>query len=72
MMPETPKLVELADPGHYTLPETRAYDSLLPRTDTRMPRIRLRLLNATTLDVPMSEESLTALANDLRSYLPHS
>jgi hypothetical protein len=71
-MPETPKLVELADPGHYTLPETRAYYSLLPRVGTLPPRIRLRLLNATTLDIPISEESLTALAKDLRSYLPRS
>jgi hypothetical protein len=70
MPPETPKLVELVDPGYYTLPETRSYDCFLPRTETRMPRIRLRLLNATTLDIPMREEGLRALAHDLRSYLP--
>jgi hypothetical protein len=69
-MPEQPKLVELSDAGYYILPDTRAYDSLLPREGTRKTRIRLRLLNATTLDIPMSEEALVALANDLRHYLP--
>lgn len=69
-MPEQPKLVELHDAGYYILPDTRAYDSLIPREGTRKARIRLRLLNATTLDIPMSEEALVALANDLRQYLP--
>jgi hypothetical protein len=69
-MPERPKLVQLQDGDHYILPDTRAYDSLLPRVGTRKARIRLRLLNATTLDIPMSEEGLIALARDLKPYLP--
>jgi hypothetical protein len=68
-MPEQPKLVQLQDGGYYILPDTRAYDSLLPQVDIRKARIRLRLLNATTLDIPMSEEDLIALAHDLRPYL---
>ena len=68
--PQRPKLVELQDGSYYILPDTRAYDSLLPREGTRKARIRLRLLNATTLDIPMSEDALVALAHDLRPYLP--
>jgi hypothetical protein len=69
-MPEQPKLVQLQDGDYYILPDTREYAALLPAEGERKARIRLRLLNATTLDIPMSEESLIALANDLRPYLP--
>lgn len=68
-MPEQPKLVKLQDGSYYILPDTRAYDSLIPQVDTRKARIRLRLLNATTLDIPMSEADLIALAHDLRPFL---
>ncbi len=68
-MAKAPKLVELQDGDYYILPETRAYDSLLPQEGTRKARIRLRLLNATTLDIPMSAEGLIALAHDLSQYL---
>jgi hypothetical protein len=30
-MPEQPKRVELQDESYYILPDTRAYDSLLPQ-----------------------------------------
>jgi hypothetical protein len=69
-MPEQPKLVELQDGDYYISPDVREYDSLLPQEGTRKARIRLRLLNATTLDIPMSEDALVALAKDLRPYLP--
>ena len=57
-MPEQPKLVELQDGDYYISPDVRDYDSLLPQEGTRKARIRLLLLNAATLDIPMSEAGL--------------
>jgi hypothetical protein len=70
-VPEQPKLIELQDPGSYVLPDMRAYVGLLVGgDDTRPARIRLRVLNSTTVDIPLSPEALRVLAADLRSYLP--
>jgi hypothetical protein len=69
-MPEQPTLVQLVDGRYYSLPDARAYVCLVPPVDGRNACIRLRLLNATTMDVPMSAEDLTVLAHDLRPYLP--
>ena len=67
--PEQAKLVQLADPGFYTLPVVRECSMLAPAADGREARIRLRLGGAITLDLPMSRKSLEALEHDLSAYL---
>lgn len=66
----TPKLVELEDAVHYTLPVARELVAVLPPVGERAARIRLHLDGAITLDIPVSRKTLAVLAHDLRKYLP--
>jgi hypothetical protein len=69
VMAEQPKLVQLDDPGFYTLPTVREFAMLAPAVNGREARIRLRLGGAITLDLPLSRKSLIALEHDLSQYL---
>jgi len=68
-MVEEAKPVQLVDGQYYCLPTAREYVCLIPQTDTHEARIRLHLLNATTLDIPLSQKSMVALAQDLSPYM---
>ena len=71
-MPEQPRRVQLEDGRYYSLPVAREYVCLIPKTDRREACIRLRLLNATTLDIPLTRTSLEMLMLDLRPYLENA
>jgi hypothetical protein len=68
-MPEKPAPLPFGDPGFHTIPTVRSFDCLLPRTDDSEARLRFRIGAAATLDIPISQESLIALANDVNLYL---
>ena len=68
-MPDQAKSVQLGEGDYYILSEVKEYMAILYPTDERLARIRLRLLNDAILDIPMSQDILAALANDLRPYL---
>jgi hypothetical protein len=68
--PERPMLVQLDDPGYYRLPIAREFVDLLPPRDGEAMRIRLHLGHATTLDLPLTQDSLVALAHSLAYLLP--
>ncbi len=69
-MAEEPRLVQLDDPGYYRLPIAREFVGLMPPRDGEAARIRLRLAHATTLDLPLTQDSLVALAHSLAYLLP--
>jgi hypothetical protein len=62
-MAERAKLVELPDTGFYTLPIARDLIGILPPLGEEAARIRLRVVAATTLDLPLSQKTLVALVH---------
>jgi hypothetical protein len=61
--------LQLAGPADYILPVSREYVGLTPPADEREARIRLSITPGTTLDIPLSRNSLIALAADLEAHL---
>jgi hypothetical protein len=60
----------LKGPAHYMLQGVREFVGVTLPADGLEARIRLNLDDAVTLDIPLSRNSLVALAHDLRGYLP--
>lgn len=65
----TPTAVELAAPGHYTLPMPAGFVGLMEPTGAEIARIRFDLGHATVLDIPLSVPILAALSRSLVPYL---
>jgi hypothetical protein len=68
-MPEEPKLVQLAGKGLHVLPDVREYVGVVPAVGKTPARLRFFLMGATTVDVPVSRQTLIALEADVRKYL---
>jgi hypothetical protein len=68
-MPEEPKLVKLTGHGYHILPDVREYVGLIAPANKSPARLRFFLMGGTTVDVPVSRNTLVALQADLRRHL---
>jgi hypothetical protein len=68
-MPSSRTLAQLPCPSSGVLPVAQAYVGLIARRNGQEACVRLLLSDGVELDIPLSRNSLVALAHDLRKYL---